>query len=116
MPLQCIHIVINGGNITATGGSGAPGIGASLCGGCGTITFNGGTTVATGSSNYGNNYYGIGAGNYNCRCGNIYFNNGASGCSVTANGGVSSGSGYWSVYIDGVESNPGDNPFVYPQP
>ena len=115
-------IIINGGTVTATGGDAdgswpAPGIGTgSNDSQCGEIHFNGGTTVATGGSDYGNIYCGIGSIGSSSRCGNIYFTNGAGGCSVTANGGVSLGDPQWFIYIDGNESYPDNNPFIYPQP
>ena len=73
---DCGQIVINGGTITATGGSGASGIG---CGrsdfdvqaSCDGITINGGTVTATG----GTGAAGIGNGNMG-NCGDITINGG----------------------------------------
>lgn len=111
------NITINGGNITATGGYSAPGIGAGNNSTCGTITFNGGTTVATGGDNGGYTYYGIGAGFSFSSCGDIHFNNGASGCSVRANGAINTSS---DVYFDNVLINNmsllWEDPFIYPIP
>jgi len=77
---SCGNITINGGTVTATGGSCGAGIGS---GGdyssCGNITINGGTVTATGGF-YG---AGIGSGYYSSSCGNITINGGT----VTATGG-----------------------------
>ena len=75
------NIVINGGTITATGGSEAAGIG---CGPgpetySGNIVINGGTVTATG----GHKSAGIGSGVYDSNCGDIVINGGT----VTATGG-----------------------------
>ena len=82
---RCGDITITGGNITATGTSGAA-IGCSTEGECGNITISGGTVTATGSG-FGNP--GIGSawkeGDYSrpTRCGDILINGGR----VTAIGG-----------------------------
>ncbi len=57
-PKNCGNILINGANITATGGAGHPGIGGGTLGNCGTITINGGSVLAIG----GPGAPGIGAG------------------------------------------------------
>lgn len=73
------NIVINGGNITATGGSnGGAGIGGAYNGTCGNITISGGTITATG----GKKAAGIGGG-YLASCGNITI----SGGTINATGG-----------------------------
>ena len=77
--IPCGNIVINSGNITATGGDYGAGIGG--CGfsaSCGNITINGGTITATG----GESAAGIGGGGY-ASCGNITI----SGGDITATGG-----------------------------
>ncbi len=84
--IACGNIVINSGNITATGGYYAAGIGG--YGSCGTITINGGTVTATSSSGGA----GIGGG-VRGTCGDITI----SGGTVTATGGSSAagiGSGW----------------------
>ena len=71
-------ITISGGNINATGGSLAAGIGSGYNVACGNITISGGTIKATGDGYAA----GIGAG-YNGTCGNIAITKGT----VTAIGG-----------------------------
>ena len=92
------HIVIDGGNITATGGYNAAGIGSDSGFGFGNITINGGNVIATG----GENAAGIGCGNYergNSSCGDITFNGGK----VVVNAGAEDG---WGVGLDtGNDSN-----------
>lgn len=76
------NIVINGGNITATGGSdGGAGIGGGNHASCGNITISGGTVTATG----GNKAAGIGSG-FEGFCGNITISGGI----VEATGGSDS--------------------------
>ena len=77
--IACGNIEIQGGDITATGGSSAAGIGSGQRGICGTITISGGTVTATG----GELAAGIGSGYNGARCGAITI----SGGTVTANGG-----------------------------
>ena len=79
--LSCGNIVIEGGDITATGGNGlgGAGIGSSYESSCGTITISGGTVNATG----GLSSAGIGAGLRSIACGNIVIEGG----NVTAIGG-----------------------------
>ncbi len=80
--ISCGNIVINSGNITATGGFGAAGIGAGYAASCGSITISGGTVKATG----GDYAAGIGAGHAEgntSQCGDITI----SGGTVTATGG-----------------------------
>ncbi len=84
---SCGNIVINSGNITATGGVGAAGIGGRNAS-CGNITISGGNITATG----GEDGVGIGSG-YDSTCGNIEI----SGGTITATGGnygAGIGSGY----------------------
>ena len=85
--IACGNIVINSGNITATGGQNSAGIGGGLAS-CGNITINGGNITATG----GENGTGIGSG-YASTCGNIEI----SGGTITATGG-DSGAGIGSGY------------------
>jgi len=68
--MNCGNILINGANITATGGAGHPGIGGGTSGSCGTITINGGSVLAIG----GPEAPGIGAGTSGS-CGEIRFTN-----------------------------------------
>ena len=74
----CGNIVIEGGNITATGGACAAGIGSGYSKSCGTITISGGIINATGGA-YG---AGIGSGE-NGSCGAITISGGI----ITATGG-----------------------------
>jgi len=75
--ISCGNIVINSGNITATGGPQSAGIGGGYNGSCGNITINGGTVEATGGQS------GAGIGGSNASCGNITINGGT----ITATGG-----------------------------
>ena len=78
--INCGNIEIQGGKITATGGSGAAGIGSGSYKSCGTITISGGTITANG----GEYAAGIGTGyTENSYCGDITI----SGGTVTATGG-----------------------------
>ena len=78
--INCGNIEIQGGKITATGGSGAAGIGSGSYKSCGTITISGGTVTANG----GEYAAGIGTGyTENSYCGDITI----SGGTVTATGG-----------------------------
>ncbi len=88
--IACGNIVINGGNITATGGTNSAGIGIGYVEeiACGNITINGGNITATG----GENGAGIGSG-YGSIGGNIEI----SGGTITATGG-DSGAGIGSGY------------------
>lgn len=87
--ISCGIIIINGGIITASGGSYAAGIGSGgdLNGSpnCGDITINGGTIMATGGSRGA----GIGSAFGNGSCGNITISGGI----VTATGGTDGGAG-----------------------
>lgn len=121
------HIVINGGDITATGGPNhGPGIGASTQMRCGNITINGGTINATGcfqaagigcgqqgshcgditfnggnvTATKGNNGYGVGVNGQNSSCGNIYFNGGT----VTVYGGIQTITSK-RIYVDGNQKS-----------
>ena len=78
--MACGNIVIEGGNITATGSALGAGIGSGYFNSsCGNITISGGTVTATGGSRGA----GIGSGSYQCTCGNISI----SGGTVNATGG-----------------------------
>ena len=126
------HIVINGGDITATGGPNhGPGIGAGAHMSCGNITINGGTINATGclqaagigcgqqgshcgditfkggnvTATKGDTGIGVGASGNSHTCGNIYF----SGGTVTVYGGIKTTSPS-RIYVDGVQ-----NSFMIPQ-
>ena len=78
---DCGNIEIQGGHITAIGGSTAAAIGAGCDAGCGTITISGGNIIATGG-NYG---AGIGGGYTNVdTCGPITI----SGGTIEATGGI----------------------------
>lgn len=117
----CGNINIQGGTITATGGTGAAGIGAATRSSCGNITISGGTITATG----GEYASGIGSGSYdyweidNSSCGNITI----SGAHVTATKGGGSpnsiGKGYGAscgtVTIGGTEYPDGisESPYTY---
>lgn len=86
----CEKIIINGGNITATSGSGA-GIGAGYYSGCGAVIINGGRIRATANS-FG---AGIGGGNRaNANCESIEINGGD--IVAIANWGAGVGAGYYS--------------------
>ena len=76
----CGNIVINGGRIAATGGTGAAGIGSGRSCACGNIMIAGGSVTATGGSYAA----GIGTGDYTSSCGAITITGG----SVTATGGT----------------------------
>ena len=80
--ISCGNIVIEGGDITATGGSGgSAGIGCGYGASCGTIMISGGTVNATGG--YGG--AGIGCYDENSSCGAITITGGT----VNATGGIS---------------------------
>ena len=114
--LACGNIVIEGGNITATGANGGAGIGGGEGSRCGDITILGGTIAATG----GDGAAGIGGGLYNT-CGNITIADAVT--SVVATKGYRSsysvGAGNQgkcgTVNIGGtVMGNIDENPFIYP--
>lgn len=105
---NCGNITISGGSVTATGGSHAAGIGAGKSRKCGDITISGGTINATGGD-YG---AGIGAGygdNSNSSkstCGSITISGGI----IIANGGdkaagIGTGKGYNTVYTTSESGN-----------
>lgn len=81
---NCGDITITGGTITASGGAQGCGIGSGASRSCGDITISGGTITATG----GDNASGIGS-STNGACGNILINGGT----VTATATVSYGPG-----------------------
>ena len=68
----CGDITITGGTVNATGGSSGAGIGSGYESTCGNITITGGTVIATG----GNNATGIGCGAYGINCGDIVISGG----------------------------------------
>lgn len=114
--LACGNIVIEGGNIAATGANGGAGIGGGEGSRCGDITILGGTIAATG----GDGAAGIGGGLYNT-CGNITIADAVT--SVVATKGYRSsysvGAGNQgkcgTVNIGGtVMGNIDENPFIYP--
>ncbi len=116
--VPCGNINIEGGTITATGGTYAAGIGAASRSSCGNITISGGTITATG----GKRAPGIGSGSFDymevesSSCGNITI----SGAHVTATKGrespnsIGKGSGASCgtvtiggiVYPDGISESP----------
>ena len=98
---DCGNIEIQGGNITATGGSNSAGIGSGLKS-CGTITISGGTITASG----GNLAAGIGAGTQGA-CGDITI----SGGNITATGGdwaAGIGSGFSGSSCGGITISGGN--------
>lgn len=106
---NCGMVVINDGNITATGGSYSAGIGGAeadfdtkIPGNGGNITINGGNVTATGG---GDSYYGgagIGGGNYGSKSG--------SGGTLTINGGnVTLTAGHSTAYGFGRGSGSNSN-------
>ena len=76
--IACGNIIIEGGTITATGGSNAAGIGSGSGETCSDITISGGTVTATGGSNAA----GIGSGN-NADCGDIKITSGVTKVTAT---------------------------------
>ena len=80
--MACGNIVINSGNITATGGGMSASIGGGYKANCGNITINGGTVNATGTGTYG---IGIGGG-YLASCGDITIANTVTKVTATRNG------------------------------
>ena len=114
--LSCGNIQIEGGTITATGGTYCAGIGGGRGSSCGTINISGGTIKATGG--YG--AAGIGSGGMSgASCGNITITNGVT--SVTATKGNNSphsiGKGYQgscgTVTIGGTTGAISDSPYTY---
>ena len=89
---NCGNIIIEGGTITATGGSNAAGIGSGYQGNCGAIEISGGTVEATG----GENGAGIGSGGYS-NCGAITITAGVTRVTATkgndATNSIGAGSG-----------------------
>ena len=75
---DCGSIMIKGGNITATGGDDAAGIGSGYDGACGNILIEGGAITATG----GDNAAGIGCG-VEGDCGNITITDGVTNVTAT---------------------------------
>ena len=115
---RCGDIIINGGTITAKGGSSAPGIGSGALNSCGNITICGGTITAKG----GRSGVGIGSG-WSGSCGDITITDGVT--SVTAIKGENSvnciGAGddgsCGTVTIGGVvRGNISESPYFYPEP
>ena len=99
---SCGNISITGGIVNATGGDNAAGIGSSSNGSCGSISITGGTVNATG----GTNAAGIGSGH---SCGDITITNGVTQVTATKGSGAinSIGRGYGgscgTVSIGGVQ-------------
>ena len=90
--VNCGHIVINSGTITAVGNTGCAGIGSGRRASCDGITINGGTVTASNDGEAAD----IGSGQ-NGSCGNITI----SGGTVEATGGNNAagiGSGYWGKF------------------
>ena len=97
------NIVINGGNITATGGQNAPGIGSNNTALIGNITINGGTVTAMG----GFHAVGIGAAVSGSQCTGITIGSDITSVSIRKGQGASvffSADGANSVTIDGKTS------------
>lgn len=117
---NCGNIVIQGGVITATGGSKSAGIGSGGYGSCGDITISGGTVTATG----GEMSAAIGSGYGSASCGKITITDGVT--SVTATKGSYSpnsiGAGDYcstcgTVTIGGKVVDPiTQSPYIYPAP
>ena len=106
--MSCGNIKIEGGTITATGGSGAAGIGCGQQGKCGNITITGGTLTATG----GWHGAGIGGGFYT-KCGNITITGGTGtamkGKEAQHSIGLGKGGSVETVTINGVEGAVSEN-------
>ena len=116
---NCGNIVIQGGVITATGGSKSAGIGSGGYGSCGDITISGGTVTATG----GEMSAAIGSGYGSASCGKITITDGVT--SVTATKGSYSpnsigagdyGSTCGTVTIGGNVGVITVSPYIYPAP
>ena len=116
---NCGNIVIQGGVITATGGSNSAGIGSGGYGSCGDITISGGTVTATG----GEMSAAIGSGYGSASCGKITITDGVT--SVTATKGSYSpnsigagdyGSTCGTVTIGGNVGVITVSPYTYPAP
>ena len=116
---KCGNIVIQGGVITATGGSNSAGIGSGGYGSCGDITISGGTVTATG----GEMSAAIGSGYGSASCGKITITDGVT--SVTATKGSYSpnsigagdyGSTCGTVTIGGNVGVITVSPYTYPAP
>lgn len=92
---SCGNITISGGTITATGGSGAPGIGTGKNSSGGNITISGGTVTANGGSGGA----GIGSGSQS-HCNAITISGGTITASSASSGaGIGSGSSYASCGV-----------------
>ena len=116
---NCGNIVIQGGVITATGGSNSAGIGSGGYGSCSDITISGGTVTATG----GEMSAAIGSGYGSASCGKITITDGVT--SVTATKGSYSpnsigagdyGSTCGTVTIGGNVGVITVSPYTYPAP
>ena len=113
-------ITINGGNVTATGGTFAAGIGGGDKGSGGTITINGGNVTATGGSSgagIGGGYSGSGGkitindGKVTAKGGNLSAgigsgNKASSGGDITINGGIVTATGAGGAGIGGGHVSP----------
>lgn len=117
---NCGNIVIQGGVITATGGSNSAGIGSGGYGSCSDITISGGTVTATG----GENAPGIGSGYGSASCGKITITDGVTKVTATAGsyspnsiGAGGYGSTCGTITIGGTETDGiSISPYVYPVP
>jgi len=105
--IPCGNIVIKGGNITATGGSGAAGIGGGGSANCGNIEITGGVINATG----GAGAVGIGSGSNGSTCENITITNtvysvlSTAGANATYTLGASVGGSCGTITIGGTVWN-----------
>ncbi len=100
-PKNCGNILINGANITATGGAGHPGIGGGTLASCGTITINGGSVLAIG----GPEAPGIGAGTSGS-CGAIRLTNQVTRVEARAGEGAQNSVGFANTDAEaGMESS-----------
>ena len=110
--LACGNIVIEGGNIEATGGVNSAGIGGGDIASCGDISINGGNITATG----GENGAGIGSGFWNS-CGDISITGGtiiATGGSNAAAIGCGYGGTCGTVTIGGINKGSiSASPYTY---
>ena len=116
---NCGNIVIQGGVITATGGSNSAGIGSGGYGSCGDITISGGTVTATG----GEMSAAIGSGYGSASCGKITITDGVTKVTATAGsfspnsiGAGDYGSTCGTVTIGGNVGVITVSPYTYPAP
>ena len=116
---NCGNIVIQGGVITATGGSNSAGIGSGGYGSCGDITISGGSVTATG----GEMSAAIGSGYGSASCGKITITDGVTKVTATAGsfspnsiGAGDYGSTCGTVTIGGNVGVITVSPYIYPAP